>query len=276
MGSHANEISTISVRTVSSPGRPSLDMHCHVVQAGSVPEGDRPSVLSVTFTPAEWLAHGREAAAGSVVWALGLHPWEIQDEADLDLFLAHLPQCEAVGEIGVDRSHFPKLSVERQRPILETILGHEETRKRIVSLHAWQAHPELVSILENRRPPGSVIHWFMGTGDTLRRAVDLDVFFSVNDAMLMIPEGVEVVGAMPRDRVLTETDAPSIEHGTGRSLDVGETRGRPLRPGELDATERKLAEIWGVDQAEVRSQLWRNLAQLESRVERRPFSTGFS
>jgi TatD DNase family protein len=272
MGSHANEIRAISVCTVSSPW-PSLDMHCHVVQAGNVPEGDRPSILSVTFTPYEWLAHGREAPPGSVVWALGLHPWEIQDEADLDLFLAHLPECEAVGEIGVDRSHFPKLSLERQRPILETILGHEETRKRIVSLHAWQAYPELVSILETRRPPGSIIHWFMGTGDTLRRAIDLDVFFSVNDAMLMIPEGVEVVGAMPRERVLTETDAPSIEHGTGRSLDVGETRGRPLGPGELDDTERKLAEIWGVDQAEVRSQLWRNLAELESRVERRPFST---
>jgi Tat protein secretion system quality control protein TatD with DNase activity len=78
---------------------------------------------------------------------------------------------------------------------------------------------------------------------------------------------------MPRERVLTETDAPSIEQGTGRSLDVGETRGRPLRPGELDDSELKLAEIWEVDQAEVRAQLWRNLAELQGRVERRPFST---
>jgi len=251
---------------------PTLDMHCHVVQAGDAPEGERPSILSVTFTPEEWVAHGRSGRSGRVVWALGLHPWEIRDESELDRFLAYLPECDAVGEIGVDRSHFPKLSVERQRPLLEAILDHEETGKRIVSLHAWQAYPELVEILTDHPVPGAIIHWFMGTGDTLRRAIQLDVFFSVNDAMFAAPDGPEIVGALPRQRVLTETDAPSIEKGTGRSLDVGETRTRPLRPGELDDTERKLAEVWTVDQSEVRLQVWRNLVELESRVHVRPFS----
>ena len=119
--------------------------------------------------------------------------------------------------------------------------------------------------------PGAIIHWFMGTGETLRKAIDLDVFFSVNDAMFAAAEGAEVIPALPRNRVLTETDAPSIEFGTGRSLDVGERRTRPLNPGELEQTEAKLAEVWGTNPAEVRAQLWRNLAELEGRVERRPF-----
>jgi len=252
-------------------GLPPLDMHCHVVQAGDAPEGERPSILSVTFTTDEWVAHGREAQPGNVVWALGLHPWEIRDESELERFVRYLPECDAVGEIGVDRSHFPKLSVERQRPLLEAILDHPETRKRIVSLHAWQAYPDLVEILTDHPVPGAIIHWFMGTGDTLRRAIQLDVFFSVNDAMFAAAEGVEVLPALPRNRVLTETDAPSIEFGTGRSLDVGERHTRPLEPGELAQTEAKLAELWKAEPAEVRVQLWRNLAELESRVERQPF-----
>jgi TatD DNase family protein len=247
-------------------------MHAHVIQAGNLPAGDRPSILSVTFTPDEWLAHGRAGASGNVVWALGLHPWKMRGEADLERFLEHLPGCDAVGEIGVDRSSFPTLPIERQRPVLEAILDNEETRKRIVSLHAWQAYPDLVDILTGHAIPGAIIHWFMGTGQTLRSAVQLDVFFSVNDAMFAASEGSEVIPALPRNRVLTETDAPSIEFGTGRSLDVGERQTRPLNPGELEQTEAKLAEVWRTDPADVRVQLWRNLAELESRVERRPFA----
>jgi TatD DNase family protein len=251
---------------------PTLDMHCHVVQAGNVPAGQVPSILSVTFTPAEWLSHGRSASSGNVVWALGLHPWRIRDQAELGDFLQHISDCDAVGEIGVDRSSFPTLPMEAQRAVLEAILDHEETRKRIVSLHAWQAYPDLVEILAEHPVPGAVIHWFLGTGETLRRAIEMDVFFSVNDAMFVSPQGAEVIPALPQDRVLTETDAPSIEYGTGRSLDVGEQRTRPLRPGELDQTEARLAEVWKMSPAEVRSRLWANLAELESRVERRPFS----
>lgn len=250
---------------------PALDMHAHTIQAGNVPAGDLPSILSVTFTPDEWLGHGRGGTSGNVVWALGLHPWETRDEADLERFLDCLPRCEAVGEIGVDRSSFPTLPIERQRPVLEAILDHAETRKRMVSLHAWQAYADLVEILAGHPVPGAIIHWFMGTGETLRRGVELDVYFSVNDAMFAASEGSEVIPALPRNRVLTETDAPSIEFGTGRSLDVGERRTRPLNPGELEQTEARLAEVWATDAAEVRVQLWRNLAELEERVERRPF-----
>jgi TatD DNase family protein len=253
---------------------PTLDMHAHVVQAGNVPPGDRPSILSVTFTPDEWEARGREPGTANVVWALGLHPWNMRSEADLERFLTRLPRCDAVGEIGVDRSSFPTMSMEEQRPVLEAILDHPETHKRIVSLHAWQAYADLVDILENGHlVPGAIIHWFMGTGETLRRAIELDVFFSVNDAMFAAPEGAEVIPALPRNRVLTETDAPSIEFGTGRSLDVGERHTRPLNPGELEQTEGKLAEAWGTDTADVRTQVWRNLAELEQRVELRPFGT---
>lgn len=250
---------------------PPLDMHCHLTQAAEPVDG-RPAILSVTFSPDEYAARPPEPRPG-IVWAVGLHPWEFGSPEQLDAFAEHLPGSQAVGEIGLDGTERAALPMDRQRAGIMRILSDPETKRRIVSIHGWMAYLEVVEVLEAEPTPGIVYHWFMGAGETLERAVALDICFSVNDAMLSLPEGREIVAALPRDRVLTETDGPYIQAGTGQAMNPGdEVPGAPaLRPGELDRTERRLAEIWGVDEAGVRAQLWANLADLESRLEIRPF-----
>ena len=44
-----------------------------------------------------------------------------------------------------------------------------------------------------------------------------------------------------------------------------------LRPGELSNTEQQIAAIWGESTSAVRVQIWQNLAELEGRVDVRPF-----
>ena len=141
-------------------------------------------------------------------------------------------------------------------------------------MHGYEADAALIGVLEEHLCAGVVYHWFSGNGEALRRLIALDVFYSVNHAMFSVPEGPELVSTMPRTRVLMETDAPSIDRATGRALSPGaeQTDDRPLWPGEVGVAEVELAQVWGVDVAEVRQQVWRNLAELESRLQRRPFS----
>ena len=251
---------------------PRLDMHCHLTQAAEPVAGD-PGILSVTFTPREYEARSSDRDTLRTVWAVGLHPWEFGSRDQLDAFFGHLPGSDAVGEIGLDGTERASSPMDTQREGLLRILSHPETQRRIVSVHGWMAYGEVVETLEQERPPGVIYHWFMGLGATLERAVALDIFFSVNDAMLSLSEGQQLVAQLPRDRVLTETDGPYIQAGTGRAMNPGdEVPGGPaLRPGQLDATEQELARIWGTSPADVRIQLWSNLAQLESRIDIRPF-----
>ena len=81
------------------------------------------------------------------------------------------------------------------------------------------------------------------------------------------------VARLPRDRVLTEPDGPYIQAGTGQAMNPGDNvpGGPALRPGQLSNTEQQLAEIWGESADVVRQRIWQNLAELESRVELRPF-----
>lgn len=262
---------------------PKLDMHCHPCHAGGAPIEDSAHVFAVSVTPGEWDEHVDASPLPGGVWGLGLHPWWTQGPERLEGFFERLPRCDAVGEIGIDRSGHALMSFEDQCDVLVEVLDSPLTRERLVNLHALNAYGEMVSILAEHPTPGAVIHWFAEGGETLRRAIELDVFFSVNDAMFAIPDQGRGLPDMPMNRVLAETDAPYIERGTGlvsegahlpwleHLPDTEENIGKRLRSGEMTSIERNLAELWGIEPEAVRLQLWTNLAELESRVTVRPF-----
>jgi TatD DNase family protein len=247
-------------------------MHCHLVQAAQPIDGD-PAILSVTFTPDEYEARPTEGVASRTIWAVGLHPWEYGSDEQLEAFERHVPAALAVGEIGLDGTDRARSPMDVQRTGLLRILANPETKRRLGSIHGWMAYQEVVDVLRREPTPGIVYHWFMGMGATLEQAVALDIFFSVNDAMFAVPEGRDVVARLPRHRVLTETDGPYIQAGTGQAMNPGDDipGGPALRPGELTNTELQLAEVWDETADAVRLQIWQNLAELESRVEIRPF-----
>jgi TatD DNase family protein len=251
---------------------PAVDMHCHLHQAAAPVDGN-PAILSVTFTPDEYVARPTEDPESRAVWAVGLHPWEYGSDDQLEAFARHLPGALAVGEIGLDGTDRARSPMDVQREGLLQILANPETKRRVGSIHGWMAYQEVVDVLRAEPTPGIVYHWFMGTGETLEQAIALDIFFSVNDAMLSLPEGREIVARLPRNRVLTETDGPYIQAGTGQAMNPGDDvpGGPALRPGELTNTEQELAALWRGTTDVVRHQIWQNLAELESRVEVRPF-----
>jgi len=96
-----------------------------------------------------------------------------------------------------------------------------------------------------RRPhPGVILHWFLGTTDQLVQATAAGAYFSVNNAM-----SDERLEAIPRDRMLTETDFPARQV-------------RARVPGETKPIESRLARAWRVPEEDVRHQLWTNLKRL--------------
>lgn len=251
---------------------PTVDMHCHLMQSAKPIDGN-PAVLSVTFTPDEYEARPTEGSASRMVWAVGLHPWEYRSDEQLEAFEHHIASSLAVGEIGLDGTARAGSPMDVQRTGLRRILANPETKRRLGSIHGLMAYQDVVDVLRSEPTPGIVFHWFMGMGETFEQAVALDIFFSVNDNMLALPEGRDVVARLPRHRILTETDGPYIQAGTGQVMEPGEylPGGPALRPGELSYTEQYLAATWGETLDAVRLQIWRNLAELESRVDIRPF-----
>ncbi|MEQ9330212.1 Qat anti-phage system TatD family nuclease QatD [Thalassobaculum sp.] len=228
---------------------PAVDFHCHLdlypnPQLAAARCGASGAyVLSVTTTPKAWrgtvkLSRGHDR----IRTALGLHPQIAHERiGELALFDALLPETRYVGEIGLDGSPESKPHWREQQHVFDHVLASaERAGGRIITIHSRRAATDVLDTLARRRGAGiPVLHWFSGTKAELLRAIDMGCWFSVGPAMVLGKRGRDLVAAMPRDRVLTETDGP-----------FAAVRNQPLEPGEVGRALGALADCWGMDALE--------------------------
>jgi TatD DNase family protein len=238
-----------------------IDLHCHLdlyphpedVVARAVAEGIY--VLAVTTTPRSW--HGTTSLVSSAQRmrvAVGLHPELVADRhQEVDLLCELLPHTRYVGEVGLDGSLRHRSTLAQQRKVLDRILDACAARGgRIISLHSRGATTPLLDALQEHPAAGTpVLHWFSGTRRELERAIDCGCWFSVGLGMLAGNKGRQIATAMPRDRVLTETDGPFASKGKV-----------PLMPWDVKDAERELAKMWGLSAQQTETALLSNLRRL--------------
>ncbi len=238
-----------------------IDLHCHLdlypepaaVVRECIARGIY--VLSVTNTPSAW--DGTAALAQSsmrVRTALGLHPALARERrSELRMFDKLLPLTQYVGEVGLDGSPALRGSWDDQMAVFLYVLqACSAAGGRAMTIHSRRAVTPVLDMIEKHEGAGTaVLHWFSGSPAELRRAISMDCWFSVGPAMLSSAKGRASVSAMPRVRVLTESDGP-----------FAQTRGRPLYPWDVASAVEVLADLWGADAQQVEDQLASNLRSL--------------
>ena len=237
-----------------------IDLHCHLdlyPDPAAIVQQCRDQgiyVLSVTTTPKAWRGTLKLANdSPRIRTALGLHPQIAHERIrELALFDGLLPECRYVGEIGLDGSPELKPHWRDQLTVFEhTLRSTARAGGRVMSLHSRRATEEVLDGLKAQPDAGiAVLHWFSGTKTQLERAIAMGCWFSVGPAMLSSKKGTELAAAMPRDRVLTETDGPFATNGK-----------RSLEPGDVGAAVSMLARIWRED---VEAVEWRLRTALEA------------
>lgn len=238
-----------------------IDFHCHLdlyrYPELAVQEADRAGiyVLCVTTTPKAWTktsalcANRRRIRTG-----LGLHPELAGDREDeLSLFEQFATSTRYFGEIGLDGSPQYKDVQPTQLRVFSSILRMAAiSGGKVLSIHSRRAIDEVLSCLAKEPAAGTpILHWFSGSQVQLRAAIAQGCWFSCGPAMLRSAKGRAIAKALPRDKVLTETDGPFGRNGS-----------RPLQPEDSWQAVSMLADIWSVDPTEVVSSLRRNLENL--------------
>jgi TatD DNase family protein len=120
----------------------------------------------------------------------------------------------AVGECGLDynRDFSPR---DAQRRALEAQLEIASGTRKPVYLHEREAHEDFAAIVERWRPKlaGGVVHCFTGDRRTLERYVAMDLHIGFTGWLCDERRGVhlrDLVGLVPRGRLMVETDCPYI------------------------------------------------------------------
>ncbi len=185
------------------------------------------------------------AAREPDVWAaVGIHPHEAAEADDAALAeierLANVPRVVAVGEIGLD--FFRNLSPrDVQERCFRALLDLARRVDKPVLIHCRDAHDEVLALLADARvgEQGGIMHCFSGDTEIARRCLDLGLLISIAGPVTY-PNArklLDVVRAVPRDRLVVETDCPY--------LPPQPYRGQRNEPAYVAITAARVAELRG-------------------------------
>lgn len=192
-----------------------IDTHCHFdmmpypdkyiqeqERLGNIVIGmtNLPSHFEMGFPHVKKLKHIR--------LSLGMHPQLAEHTHELVKFREYLDYTSYIGEIGLDFSTQYISTKAAQINNLEYVLDLIKGKKKIVSVHSRNAEREVLYLLKKYEINNVIFHWFSGSVDIIPEIVAMGYYFSVNESMIHTKKGMGIIQRIPRDRILSETDAP--------------------------------------------------------------------
>lgn len=237
-----------------------IDTHCHVDlypdYATLIEETERAQVytIAVTNTPSVFrqcvsLTDGKNF----IRTAIGLHPQVvIQRHRELDMMFDMLPETRYVGEIGLDFEIRDTQGRTLQQKVFTNILKRcADFPDKVLTIHSRHAAAEVIELIGNSYPCRIILHWFSGSRQELEKAISYGFYFSVNPAMINSAKGRQIVAAIPRDKLLTESDGPFVM-----------VNRMPARPRDVGLVVRALAEINNSTETQVAHMIYENFRSI--------------
>ena len=144
--------------------------------------------------------------------ALGMHPLLAKEgQKELALFRRYVDQTSYIGELGLDFSRVGYSTRDLQIRMLRDVLSVLKGKKKIISVHSRRAENELLELLTDYDIKNVIFHWYTGPVGLIDKILDRGYYFSVNEAMCLSKNGQAILKKIPKERILTETDAPYNE-----------------------------------------------------------------
>ncbi len=236
-----------------------VDTHCHLghhEQMRPTEQIARAKSIGVTtiITVGTDLASSAEAVQSANrhdgVWAVvGVHPNDAMEATPQVMEyvgrLARSANVVGIGETGLDyyRDWTP---VSQQKWAFRQHINLAKELGKALVIHCRDAWDDTLTMLEEEgAPERTVLHCFSGDADLAEKCANAGYFisFAGNVTFLNAPGLSAAAQATPLDKLLTETDSPF--------LTPHPYRGRPNEPANIPLIVRHIAELRGLEEAEV-------------------------
>lgn len=210
-----------------------------IINVGTSPETSRLAIAAAKRYP-------------NMYTAIGIHPSDSQyldstpEEALRDiesLIVDSENKCVALGEIGLDY-HYPDTDKECQMSYFTAQMRLADRLGIPVVIHDREAHGDIMDVVRAFPRVRGVFHSFSGSPEMAEELVARGYMISFSGTLTFTNarRPREVAATLPHSSVLIETDCPY--------LTPHPYRGRLNHSGYLEYTNRTLAEIFGITEAE--------------------------
>lgn len=240
-----------------------IDTHCHIDLYPNphdiAKESEELGIITIgmTLLPSHFgMGFEHVSNFNNVHLALGMHPLQAKlHESEFDNFIKYLDKTSYIGEIGLDFSNEGINTKNLQLDSFSKILNIVSNNNKILSLHSRKAEKDVLRLLIENRIENAIFHWYSGSKNLIKGIIDKGYYFSVNPAMVKTLNGKNIIDAIPRNRVLTESDGPFMKIGINDA-----------KPKDVKYVIEYLVKIWEVSFDEVVKQLYDNFSRLISQT----------
>jgi TatD DNase family protein len=200
-----------------------------------------------------------------VVPCFGLHPWHADGASPhwletLQGFLGAMPS--AVGEIGLDRC-IRSPAMETQAALFKVQIRLAKVLNRPIMVHCVRAWDGLLRAFAEEPPPssGTLVHAYAGSVSLVKTlSQKYDAFFSLAGNVLGhgSPARHQTLRAIPKNRLLLETDAPDLAVPSEFRLFPGPAGKPGNEPANLRCMTAGIASVLGMSESELAALAWDN------------------
>lgn len=189
---------------------------------------------------------------------IGVHPVDnptrIFDRENFEELVKH-PKVVAIGECGLDFFHSDKAQdFERQKKLfleqIEFALAHDKP----TMIHARNAYPEILEIIENYPNLRGNVHFFAGSVEEAKRFVEKGFTLSFTGVITFTSSYDEVIKSLPIGSIMVETDAPYVAPVP--------YRGKRNEPSYVQEVVKKMALLRDMEFEEMRKTLVNNALRM--------------
>ena len=197
---------------------------------------------------------------------IGTHPEEVTEvtKVTLDKYkeLAKNNKVVGIGEIGLDYYYEDNPPKDQQIQAFEAQIELADEVNLPIALHVRDAYGDCLDVLQNMHSKlnnGVLLHCYSSSVEMIERFLKFDCYFALGGAITFKnAKKDDVIKAIPKDRLLVETDCPYLTPHPYR----GETN----EPKFINLTIDKIASVLEMDREEVIDITNKNTKRLFKRI----------
>jgi len=164
----------------------------------------------------------------------------------------HKDDCLIIGEIGLDYQEDEEKNFESQKEMFRKMIRLGKKLDKPILIHSRKAENDAIEVLEQEKAEKVIMHCFNGNVNLIKRCVQNGWYFSVPAVITRLQHFQTLVGIVPIEQLLTETDAPYLAPIAG-------TRSEPK---DVAVTVREIAKIKNLSGENVAKKILENCEKL--------------
>lgn len=187
--------------------------------------------------------------------AIGVYPeYTDMDEDTFNTYMNLVKECDALGEIGLDY-YWYKDTKDKQKELFSRQIEIAKDLNKPIIVHARDAIQDSYDILKKYKPRG-VLHCYSGSAEMAKEFVKLGFYISISGTITFknAKEPLEVIKAVPLDKLLIETDSPY--------LTPVPNRGKRNEPSNVLYTAKRIMDELNIDEETFLKQINENYDNL--------------